>query len=1776
MFLLSSLGNLITKQHWNNILRWIFGNVLFNKDVNDISMVRAILRRRKSVRRRDSRHAKRIRIRKLYRCFNPTLGFPGEGWGLFKMATWNTRSLTFERFKYCENLDYDVLAITETWRKQSKYQSKSTRYTTSTPKIIQKGPRKGQARFPGDKAAGVGILLSKRAQQKLLSHGSEGERICWVRLKGPTCNLYIIAVYMPHRGRVQPCQDDTIKDLESVMATAPQCDCICLLGDLNEQLEGGVPGHTGKWTAGPKSANSDKMINFMRIHNLTAANTLFEPKAKDKTALHTFLQTKRGDTTEQGDMGEYVGDKVREKYKGIWYDGTVVAANGNGNQPWTAKFTDGYVKHYSKRQLEKILIHTEKVKSGKQLDRELDYVLISSRWKSCVRSCKPKWGPSIHRDLHGERNDHALVECVWAWRIRVKKTQARRDYSSLYKQEADGQGKPVANPTLVEFEAAVDTKLDELEYNATTDNTTAMYAKICAAINFAADTVLPSRRKGAGIKRDVSDKTKQLFERRKNMRNKGTKVQFQQVQAEIKTSSLEDFQSWVAKWAANISKAAGLGDTRKVYKGVNALAQKQSRPPTNLTTDKDGNTLKSAEETASVWHQFLTRKFAATEAEQGRPEMEQLPSTKGTGELTETQLKKGLARMGSNKACGADNIPTELYKSSDRCRALLFQLIQKIWTEEEVPVEFGKAMFLMLHKNKGSTNDPTKYRCLALLPHAYKVFHQCLLERIEDETQLFLSDWQAGFRKWRGCRDNILTLRTVYDQMLEQGKTLYTTFIDYSAAFDTVSHKYIDKALKKAGASNKSRAIFRAVYASASAVIKTASTDNEVVMSDPFPINRGVVQGDIMSPLYFILALELILREHDNIAGKGIQFGGINLHTLGYADDAALLDLSIEKATERVTSISKGSVLDADMVISVAKTEVMHVTEQDRVPPATTPELEDACKFVCPHIGCDRVFFNVHGCKCHAGKCRRKDWFAVEKILDVRGETGTNKREFLVRWKGYGPEEDQWEPRHHLHPTLIKEFLMANDFYDHFWQGARCSWCDKPCKNARGVKVHKRFCHMTPDQQNFKGTCADKKVKQNKLDQAQKSKAKVKCEHTELKNVFRFKYLGSIFAADGSTVHDVKRRIALAMSRMGELRHIFNSEISLDLKMKIYQTAVCSLLTYGCEAWTLDAKTTALINGANARCLSRFTGKDAHVEASVRTRSFDLVAAIKRRRFKWLGHLLRLQGNRIVKWALKVQHGQHYEGNMFHGMPDRLKFGQVALLAYDRKLWKRLGKQIGRSDTAARMLKAINNVLWSAKMLRRQKHPALKPGINTRSRMQAHALAVRSTQQQQSAAPAETGTQPTKQWPIFKKCAANKSSSNTKRHKNKKEKAKKTKKTKGQKEREKAILHKERMLTDKQRRALANAHYALHHGTVMDAAQLLRGSTANIPAAMMDKLAARVSEAAVPKWSVAEAELFSSSDDSSTGNSSCSYDISNSSSLMKLQSSPLPMQIVSKYRGEQNDNSSSDNTHQPPDIAALAASAFGIEARATTVHQPSAISATHRMAQPTAVYQPPDIAALAASAFGIEARATTVHQPSTISATHDSNKYDDSNMHGDSHYNTLKHDSDLYDSGIGDDSLHNDSTPTTPDTQTTSVPNRPSTQPTPTTTSQPAKLTSANSTTTQFPTADPPTSPVTLHIPITSHTPSPIALHSPITPNTPSPIALHTPTIHGHLYPAYTHSHNTHNTPTQLTLTPIQSITHKNIEWSQSPHTEWTQQTQLYKPYISILNDTYLVIHNHI
>ena len=281
---------------------------------------------------------------------------------------------------------------------------------------------------------------------------------------------------------------------------------------------------------------------------------------------------------------------------------------------------------------------------------------------------------------------------------------------------------------------------------------------------------VPKRRR---VKRKVSERTKALYEKRKNMQG-CTNGEFKALQAQIKQAGLDDHSQWVSAQAEVLAEANGRGDTKKIYEVVNALKGKSEKPPKKLTTNGDGKLLQGTTDIANRCHDFLSAKFEQTDREKsGRPDMPQLPNTQGVDNLTMDDVRRGVAKMKANKACGPDEIPVEVFKHCPKWMDLLASLIVKIWHYEDVPTDFAQATFVMLYKNKGSSDDPTKYRCLVMLNHTYKVLSQCLLARIEEETAAYLSEWQAGFRSKRGCRDNILTLRTIYDWVLAERKELH-------------------------------------------------------------------------------------------------------------------------------------------------------------------------------------------------------------------------------------------------------------------------------------------------------------------------------------------------------------------------------------------------------------------------------------------------------------------------------------------------------------------------------------------------------------------------------------------------------------------------------------------------------------------------------------------------------------------------------------------------------------------------------------------------------------------------------------------------------------------------------------------------------------------------------------------------------------------------------------------------------------------------------------------
>ena len=144
------------------------------------------------------------------------------------------------------------------------------------------------------------------------------------------------------------------------------------------------------------------------------------------------------------------------------------------------------------------------------------------------------------------------------------------------------------------------------------------------------------------------------------------------------------------------------------------------------------------------------------------------------------------------------------------------------------------------------------------------------------------------------------------------------------------------------------------------------------------------------------------------------------------------------------------------------------------------------------------------------------------------------------------------------------------------------------------------------------------------------------------------------------------------------------------------------------------------LNGTNAHCLSRFTGKDAHTEASARSRSFDLVHAIRKRRFKWLGHILRMPGSRLIKLAIKVQHKQGMSGNMFMDVPGSYSFEAICKLARNRKVWKLMSCSLNDKrimDRCARLYLATHSSPQMSPRTRRRarRNPTTPPSTITTS-----------------------------------------------------------------------------------------------------------------------------------------------------------------------------------------------------------------------------------------------------------------------------------------------------------------------------------------------------------------------------------------------------------------------------------------------------------------------------
>ena len=197
----------------------------------------------------------------------------------------------------------------------------------------------------------------------------------------------------------------------------------------------------------------------------------------------------------------------------------------------------------------------------------------------------------------------------------------------------------------------------------------------------------------------------------------------------------------------------------------------------------------------------------------------------------------------------------------------------------------------------------------------------------------------------------------------------------------------------------------------------------------------------------------------------------------------------------------------------------------------------------------------------------------------------------------------------------------------------------------------------------------------------------VKLEGKDIEDVDEFTYLGAVVSKEGGGGKDMDSRLNKARAAFTKLNKVWNSnQISRKTKTKLYKSIVRPVLLYGCETWKIIKSDERKLDSFQFKCLKRimriFWPNIVSIdELNKLTQNNRISQEVKKRRWKWIGHVLRKPRNHHCMIALTW----HPDGRRKVGRPKttwrrtvekernelRWKTWNVARgHASDRKQWK--------------------------------------------------------------------------------------------------------------------------------------------------------------------------------------------------------------------------------------------------------------------------------------------------------------------------------------------------------------------------------------------------------------------------------------------------------------------------------------------------------------------------
>jgi hypothetical protein len=132
-----------------------------------------------------------------------------------------------------------------------------------------------------------------------------------------------------------------------------------------------------------------------------------------------------------------------------------------------------------------------------------------------------------------------------------------------------------------------------------------------------------------------------------------------------------------------------------------------------------------------------------------------------------------------------------------------------------------------------------------------KVLTRIILERLKTALDKTLREEQVGLHRNRSRTHHIATMSIIIEQSLEWQTPLYSIFVEFQKAFDSVARGDIWKLMRHYEFPPKFVNIIRPLNENA-----TYQIIHDGKLTEPFTVQTSVRQGCILSPTIFLMVID--------------------------------------------------------------------------------------------------------------------------------------------------------------------------------------------------------------------------------------------------------------------------------------------------------------------------------------------------------------------------------------------------------------------------------------------------------------------------------------------------------------------------------------------------------------------------------------------------------------------------------------------------------------------------------------------------------------------------------------------------------------------------------------------------------------------------------------------------------------------------------------------------------------------------------------------------------